>query len=428
MEPRSTVPRGRLRGLTIAVGVTTLIAALLVGPANAAPSDAAPSDAALTGPAVDRGIPGAALETIASAYREAHPEMSPAAARAAAAEQTRRRQLLSKITQDPATFGGAWFDPPSGVLHVAVTTTAAGSATAALGRDLGIRVQTRLVGRSLAELERSADALRVGTDALGAAADGNVGIDVKENRVVVAVPARRMAALRSVPSADGVTVVARSTVRDVPDVCTSRSNCDDSLRAGLILAPSGCSLGWMAHDTRTPSVRWLMTAGHCSTGVGVTWSTAGTNIGTLRGATNSGRVDVSFIEVTNPTYANDSIGRLYSHTSANRFVRLNGAATSMAQFVVGETACLAANATDLTGTNRCGVIGSVSDAQRRGMVRVDNEDACGGDSGGGWYELNADGTRIALGMHSSSSQSCHDESGHSNFTPLPAIGSISVDV
>jgi streptogrisin C len=137
---------------------------------------------------------------------------------------------------------------------------------------------------------------------------------------------------------------------------------------------------------------------------------------------------VSFIEVTNSTYANDSIGRLYSHTAANRFIRLNGAATSMAQFVVGETACLAANATDLTGANRCGVIGSVSDADRRGMVRVDNEDACGGDSGGGWYQLNADGTRIALGMHSSSSQTCHDETGHSNFTPLPAIGSISVDV
>jgi streptogrisin C len=171
-----------------------------------------------------------------------------------------------------------------------------------------------------------------------------------------------------------------------------------------------------------------MTAGHCSTGVGVTWSTAGTNIGPLRGATNSGRVDVSFIEVTNATYRNDSIGRLYSHNAANRFIRINGAATSMAQFVVGETACLAANATDLTGTNRCGVIGSVSDPDRRGMVRVDNEDACGGDSGGGWYQLNSDGTRIALGMHSSSSSTCHDESGHSNFTPLPAIGSISVDV
>ena len=50
-------------------------------------------------------------------------------------------------------------------------------------------VETKLVARKFDQLAGQADALRGGAGPVGAAAHGQVGIDVKTNRVVVAVPA-----------------------------------------------------------------------------------------------------------------------------------------------------------------------------------------------------------------------------------------------
>lgn len=86
--------------------------------------------------------------------------------------------------------------------------------------------------------------------------------------------------------------------------------------------------------------------------------------------------------------------------------------------------CLAANFQDPTGTRFCGVIGSNSDAAVRGMVRVDNEDACSGDSGGTWYDLSGN-TRTGYGVHSRSDAGCHGDAGGSQswFSALPTIKS-----
>jgi streptogrisin C len=67
------------------------------------------------------------------------------------------------------------------------------------------------------------------------------------------------------------------------------------------------------------------------------------------------------------------------------------------------------------------VIGTNSDPNKRGLVRVNGFDACGGDSGGGWYWLTSSGNRIAYGLHSRSSTGCHGSEGGSKswFTALP---------
>jgi streptogrisin C len=401
-------------------GVAVLAASLLV----AAPASGAP----LPERAVDPGSAGEASEAVARAYRAAYPQMSVAAARTAAAQQSQRRELHSTLERNPKTFGGAWFDAPSGVFHVAVTTAAAEATAAALGRDLGIRLQTHRVARAFAALERQAAAIRSGTDRLSAAAAGNVGLDVANNQVVVAVPALRLAAMAADAAPAGVRVAPRTGAHVEADVCTTRANCNDSLRAGLLLSPQ-CSLGFTARDKFVPTTRWVITAGHCSTGVGATWSTGGTTIGTLTGAIDRDNLDIASISVTNETYRADTVGRIYAHSATNRFVRVNGAATAMSSIAKGDVVCLSANITQPTGGNNCAVIDLVSDPQVRGMVKVTGYDACGGDSGGGWYQLTSDSRRIAYGIHSRSTNGCGASPAESWFTPVPAFtGGMTIDV
>ena len=66
------------------------------------------------------------------------------------------------------------------------------------------------------------------------------------------------------------------------------------------------------------------------------------------------------------------------------------------------------------------MLGTNSDAGVRGMARVDGLDACGGDSGGGWYWLSSSGNRYAYGIHSRSDGGCHGDAGgtRSWYTPV----------
>ncbi|MFI7546046.1 trypsin-like serine protease [Actinoplanes sp. NPDC049599] len=397
----------------VGAGVAVLAVAMLMAtPARAS--------APLPDRAVDPGTASGAAEAVASAYRAAYPAMSVAAARTAAAQQAQRRLLHDTVEGDPKTFGGSWFDAPSGVLHVAVTTAGAEATATTLGHKLGIRVQTHRVARTFADLERQAAAIRRGTGALSAAAAGNVGLDLVTNQVVVAVPALRMAALAADAVPAGVRVAPRKATPVEPDVCTARNNCADSLRAGLMLSPQ-CSLGFTFRDKFTPNTRWVITAGHCSTGVGVTWSTGGTTIGTLTGATDRDNLDIASISTTNATYLADTVGRIYMHGAANRFVRVNGAPTRTSSMVAGDVVCLSANITTPTGANNCAVIELVSDPQVRGMVKTTGYDACGGDSGGGWYQLTSDNRRNAYGIHSRSTTGCNATPAESWFTPVPGF-------
>ena len=170
-------------------------------------------------------------------------------------------------------------------MHITTTTRQAADAAEQRARELGVRVETKLVARTFDQLATMADALRGGAGPLGAAANGQVGIDVKTNRVVVAVPADKRPGLTA-PA--GVTLIDDPGVVAVPDVCTSRENCDTSIRAGIRpwvdnVGNFRCSVGFTARDFST-GLRWTLTAGHCNTGGFATWGTGANTIGPLLAA------------------------------------------------------------------------------------------------------------------------------------------------
>ena len=178
-----------------------------------------------------------AFESDVAAYKAAYPKLSDARARAAAAGADARRAVYDAAAADAATFGGAWFDPTTGVVHVAATTDAAIKRAAALGKQYGVAVQTHKVKRTAAALEADAAELRAGKDELGKAATGNVGIDVHDQR------GRRRAAGRPQGGAGRATpprAARRSSPRPrkAPELdagCTSRAACDWTIRAGAIM-------------------------------------------------------------------------------------------------------------------------------------------------------------------------------------------------
>jgi streptogrisin C len=369
---------------------------------------------------------GNAFEASVAAYKAAYPKLSDAKARAAAAGADARRAVYDAAAADTATFGGAWFDPATGVVSVAATTDAAAARAAALGKQYAVAVKGVRVKRSAAALEAQAAELRAGTDDLGKAAAGNVGIDVTSNEVVVALPSDRRSALAGKAAARGARVVSASQKQPELDAgCTSRSACDWTIRAGAIMwrgsvaAPTPwCSVGFTARNSS--NTRYVYTAGHCTTGNGVNWGTGGKDIGPLVSSMDAGAVDASVIQVTNSWFTGDSGGEIF--TQGGSFsLPLNGVAPSVGWMVAGETVCLAANYTSPTGANLCGVLGTNSDAGVRGMARVDGLDACGGDSGGGWFWLSpSTGNRYAYGIHSRSDFGCHGDSGgtHSWYTAI----------
>ncbi|WJK39760.1 hypothetical protein O7608_25440 [Solwaraspora sp. WMMA2056] len=404
-----------------AVLVMTLLAA--AGLAGAAPAVATPADGVSAPAARDTGE--ATTEAMIQAYLTSYPGMTADTAAAAVAAQARGDLLKADLVARSATVGGAWFDPHAATYRVAVTNPTAAAGITAVGRRHGIPVRTHQVTRTYAELERQAEALRTGRDPLGAAAAGRVGIDVTDNSVVVAVARQRQAALAGRAPAGVRVVAADSHVVDL-DACVSRADCTDSLRSGLVIRRPGatCSAGFTARGST--GIRWLLTSGHCA-GLDAAWSTGTTTptvVGTMTDAIDSGRVDAGAIQVTDAGYHGDTVGRIYLHGVPGRSVPVDGAAATMGFILQGETVCLAARVTQPASPgNPCGTITSVSDPQRRGMVRVDGYDACPGDSGGGWYWLGSSGTRWAYGLHSRSTSGCNSAPHTSWFSPLPSFWS-----
>jgi streptogrisin C len=356
------------------------------------------------------------LEAATDAYLAAYPNLSREAARDAALKSDARRALYDAAARDPQTFGGAWFDPTTGVVHVAATTEAATNAVTAIGRRYGLDVDAVRVARSAAELEQRAAELRAGRGAVGQAAQGRVGVDVKTNQVVAAVPASQRAALaRSAAAAGDVKLVEDPGIRVEADYgCTSRSACDSTIRAGAIMWRSNtsipwCSVGFTARNASNQ--RFVYTAGHCTTGNGIGWGTGSAAIGPMSSSLDSGAIDASIIQVTNAWFASDAGGEIYFADGGARTAPVKGVAPTVGYMVAGETVCLAANFTAPDATNPCGVLATNSDAGVRGMARVDGVDACGGDSGGGWYWLSSSGNRYAYGIHSRSDTGCHGDAG-----------------
>lgn len=394
--------------------LTAMAAGLLAGSALAVPSLAAAAAAAAAPAPVGRD--DGTLADGAAAYRTAYPQMSESAARSAFSQQMARKQVSEEAAGDPATFGGSWFDPPAGVLHVAVTSARVRPGVQQVADNLGVRLQVDLVPRSYTALQRQADAVRTGSGALSRAAAGRVGIDVAANQVTVAVPEGSLAA----PA--GVRLVGAPAAGTELDACTSRLWCDSTLRAGPVLWHYGlpiCSAGFTARAAT--GQRYVYTAGHCDIIPGP-WGTAARTIGPLTSSQQDGAVDAGIIRVDNPAYANGSGGEVYDQNAAHS-VPVNDVARSMTSIQPGDVACLAANFADVTGPNLCGVVGSAADPAHSGMVTVDGVDACTGDSGGGWYWLASTTYRVAYGVHSDSDDGCHGDSGgsHSWFSPMPLI-------
>jgi streptogrisin C len=373
---------------------------------------------------------GQQLAAGVAAYHAAFPTITEAAAQAAAAGQDDRKQLYYALQKGgPKTFGGAWFDPPSGVLHVAATDRELLDTALDLGKQLDLSVEPSLVEHSFAELDQQAAAVRARKDELGKVALSHTGIDVTTNQVQVAVTAAQREQLQPLADAAGVTLVPLRAGKVQQDAgCTSRAACDWTIRAGSMIWPgspgnNNCSVGFTARNSSNK--RFTYTAGHCSSGAGVTWGTGLQTIGAMGGSRNSGPLDASVISVDNPWFAFDHGGEIYNEFFPGRTVAVNGVAPSLSFIWSGDLVCLAANFTSPNGPNFCGVVGTNSDPSVRGMVRVDGFDACPGDSGGGWYWLTSSGHRYAYGLHSRSDTGCHGDQGgsHSWFSPLPTIKS-----
>ena len=386
----------------------------------------------VSAPGASAADTGNAFEAGVAAYKTVYPDLSDARARSAAAGALARRAVYDAAAADGATFGGAWFDPTTGVVNLAATTDAAVSRAAALGKQYAVAVKAVKVKRSAAALEADAADLRGSKDELGKAAAGNVGIDVTTNEVVVALPAARKAALAGEAKARGAKVVTASAPGSTaePDAgCTTRAACDWTIRAGAIMwrgtvaSPTPwCSVGFTARNSS--NTRYVYTAGHCSTGIGINWGTGAQDIGPMSATMDSGVVDASIIQVTNSWFTSDSGGESYIGTGTHS-MNVTGVAPTVGYMVAGETVCLSANFTNPAGDNMCGVLGTNSDAGWRGMARVDGLDACGGDSGGGWYWATGN-SRVAYGIHSASSFGCHGDGGGTNswFTPIASAKSL----
>ncbi|MGH2943874.1 MAG: hypothetical protein ACRDLN_13980 [Solirubrobacteraceae bacterium] len=260
-------------------------------------------------------------------------------------------------------------------------------------------------------------------------AAGQVGIDVKANEVVAAVPRSRRAVLEDSAAARDVRLVADPGVGVESDAgCASRLACDETIRAGAVMwygepPLPWCSVGFTARDAA--GQRFVYTAGHCNTGLGVGWGTGASAIGPMSASLDAGAIDAATIQVTNPSFAGAAGGEIYIEDGDARTVPVTGVATTLGDIVAGETVCLAANFAAPDGGNDCGVVATNSDATVRGMVRVDGVDTCGGDSGGGWYWLTSTGDRVAYGIHSRSDDGCHGDRGGSRswFSAIPTVKS-----
>jgi streptogrisin C len=372
---------------------------------------------------------GKQLEAGIEAYQKAYPKISLEAATAAAKQQDERKELYGVLSKGgEQTFGGATFDPVEGVLRVFATDREVAGVAAETGKQLGLNVETAIVARSFADLERQAAEVRGRKDTLGSYARSYGGIETENNRFVIAVTPEEAPLVESAAKEAGVTLVARRSTKTEYDAgCTSRSACDWTIRAGsMIWNPSAgnnnCSVGFTARNSA--NARFTYTAGHCSSGATL-WGTGGQSIGTLSAAQNSGPVDASIIPVTNPWFKFDSGGEIYNEFFPNRSVAVNSVAPTLSFIWSGDLVCLAANFTSPNGPNFCGVVGTNSDSSVRGMVRVDGLDACPGDSGGGWYWLTSTGRRYAYGIHSRSDTGCHGSASgsHSWFSALPTVKS-----
>lgn len=431
----------------------TCVVAGLAEPARARQVESVPADAGLAWLAADGlaadglAARSAALtaaqpefEMLVSAYQRTYPLLGRARAERAVKTQDLRILLRSQLFEnDPAGYGGSWYDPVADVEHVGAVTAATERAVRNIGRQVGINTATTRVAHSYRDLELLADKVKW-TD-LASSGVRDAAVDVVSNSVVVSVDpgqaARARGAVTSLLARDGVTAAGTEALRLVESngrktrmsACTSRNSCGNPPRSGITLWVGNklnnptCSLGFTAATATTPKSRWVITAGHCiinNGGVNVTWGHGEQYFGPARSAWHANGVDVGRIRIDNSYWATG--GYLYSEAvglSPAHLARLDNVVQSRSWIATGDGVCL-----DAMYGGICGPILGIAPAPS--SIGVD-ADSCLGDSGGGWYWPGGIWGRMAYGIQSSSEtqppwedDSCHED-GLSYFTAIPDI-------
>lgn len=397
----------RRQALTVMIG---LVAALVVAPAI-------PASAQPAAPDWDAEFQG-----VVDAFRAAYPGVDEIeAARRIDGQLDRARLVEGFAEHNPDEFGGSWYDGAADVLHLQATTPAAVADFTAAAAGADVPVEVHAADYSYVELHAEMQLLLEGTHpVLGDAAAGHAGIDIEANRVVAGLTTTDLS--RSGTAApESVRLVEREPRAMELDACGSRRNCGHPLRSGIILWEgeydnAACSLGFTA--SASDGSRWAVTAGHCGAN-GSVWGHGEVTIGPLKDRRVANNLDVARIHVQSAYWLQSTRGWFYNFGTPNSPLPVDYAITIEGAMIPGEVVCL--SAWHAVPGQSCGTLGVVNDANAGGRARVNNFDACGGDSGGGWYWRNSVGERWAYGIHSASSQGCHIAGGFSWFSTLPDI-------
>ncbi len=223
------------------------------------------------------------------------------------------------------------------------------------------------------------------------------------------------------------------------------------LRSGVTVSlPGGriSSAGFTA--TAADGSRWLITTFHENGGknasiVGQTVKHGEQYIGKVREShkIEPTGVDWTRVRISNPYWLGGSKGWLSGPTrtfagiardGGPEMVLLNNSPVGVYYYTAGsvgvargDVVCLHARRT--RSGDMCGTVGGYPGGVLGPRVRVDNYDACRGDSGGGWVYKNPQGYRVAVGIHKGGKELCplvtggsaNSGSGHSIFTKISAI-------
>jgi hypothetical protein len=245
------------------------------------------------------GSPGAFLDQQIGALTSQG--MSPASAMRAIQVQseTARKNIVRNVAAGVGkAFGGAWFEPMAGQLHVGAVSPA-GRKTAegiVAGAGLSTDVTVTPVRSSMAELLAMQKRWDRRLARLFVREEVKTGIEPQRNAVNVtlssSVPAPERVAIEheaAVASANVVVTKSAGTYIDITPLAKTEckrwsrgeASCNPSLTAGvtLILATTPlCTAGPLAINSKQERV--VLTAGHCIKAVGENWS-ATNKAGTL---------------------------------------------------------------------------------------------------------------------------------------------------
>ncbi|MGO1173463.1 MAG: hypothetical protein ACTMKU_04090 [Actinomycetaceae bacterium] len=369
-------------------------------------------------------------------------------------------------------IGGFSHDATTGVMSVFTTTEACDTHVEAAAVDVPFEVMTERVEHSGSELEEFADALNASPPAEVPSFTGAY-IDFESNSVLVYVSsAADVQTTAAEPTIDDAvssnTVIATGNpcptctviVQEdpnadaVPEVCTTTEACGQPLRSGIEIRTtntSGDETRASAGYTMTAAdgSRWLLTALH----IGGGGSTNMRNHMVWHGEQNIGRVRESFLSTTgspqfdftrvriensywlqgsrgwlsSPTQFRQSRDSIYAGriTLNDGMIPLDWYTTGSVGLQRGDAVCLFARA------SRAGdMCGTISQGSPDGFFRVDDYDACGGDSGGAWTHQwgAANGEYVAVGVHRGGRNGCpalsngnNSTRGYSIFTPISYI-------